>query len=670
MKKHLRTIIITLTLFLLVVNSISPQDGGANYKVIELYSTLQQLYSEKKYQAVLDNCLEIISIAPNEKRARSIYKQIMIQHHKELAISDKHVELVVELFDDITDFPPLVLLKYYYTRNDTNKIDYLLDRYATIPAGKFTINSDDIINHLNYRINPKYYTDILKTIGRHISSEDSYFLAHSAYIANDVFTFSNIIRSLKIDSISQTQFLSFDKYTNPTLYPIAVKEFSRLLPPQEAFNVLVQGYKFNDSLIIKYLSSLVSSNYYQIIIEKSNLENLMKHYQPDIAIVVFHNLIYHHPMNIMDSLSYIFKYNYLKLAAIVGNEVYKTYLINRLLPELGRTETDLNEVVIWSIVAAINNEVVRARALMNHLVAFGSNTQTEMLKSELIWWYDREYNKENIADLLSELFQHDVKETQFSQMQSLSNIPKEKSSDSYDFDIQYYALLMSVQEYADEDINDLVYPEQDAQSLHDVLTEYYSFSKDNIKMLKNPTRQSIISTIQDLRNQLTENDNLLLFYAGHGIWDEDLQQGYWLPSDAEPYNPANWISNSDIRDYIKAIKTKHTLLIADACFSGGIFKTRDPMIDADKSVQDIYNISSRRAITSGAKKTVPDKSVFIEFLIKRLSENQEKYLETQKLFIQMKDAVINNSPVRQTPMYGIIQETGDEGGGDFIFIKK
>ena len=75
-------------------------------------------------------------------------------------------------------------------------------------------------------------------------------------------------------------------------------------------------------------------------------------------------------------------------------------------------------------------------------------------------------------------------------------------------------------------------------------------------------------------------------------------------------------------------------------------------------------------MTSGALKTVPDKSVFVEYLVKRLKENTEKFLASQKLYISLKDAVINNSPSRQTPLYGIIQETGDEGIGDFIFVKK
>src|SRR5262249_27623389 len=45
----------------------------------------------------------------------------------------------------------------------------------------------------------------------------------------------------------------------------------------------------------------------------------------------------------------------------------------------------------------------------------------------------------------------------------------------------------------------------------------------------------------------------LIFYAGHGYWDRERSQGYWLPSDAQNGNHSNWISNGDIRDAIRAI---------------------------------------------------------------------------------------------------------------------
>jgi hypothetical protein len=234
----------------------------------------------------------------------------------------------------------------------------------------------------------------------------------------------------------------------------------------------------------------------------------------------------------------------------------------------------------------------------------------------------------------------------------------------------YHALFIAVQDYESKDISKLDYAISDARRLRDVLVSNYTFEKKNTILLENPDRRVIYRTLQGLRSKLTEKDNLLIFFAGHGYWLDDMKQGFWLPRDASGINdPSDWIPNSNIRDYIKAIKAKHILLIADACFSGGMFKVRDAFPGSQVSAEKIYEQPSRKAMTSGSLKTVPDRSVFLEFLAKRLKENNEMYLDTQKLFTSLRDAVINNSPMHQTPLYGAIGETGDEGG-DFIFIKR
>ena len=92
------------------------------------------------------------------------------------------------------------------------------------------------------------------------------------------------------------------------------------------------------------------------------------------------------------------------------------------------------------------------------------------------------------------------------------------------------------------------------------------------------------------------------------------------------------------------------------------------LLDAPADVKVLYKLPSRKAITSGTLNEVPDKSVFVEYLIKRLNENKKEYLSSEELFSSMRQAVINNSPVNQVPQYGEIRGAGDEGG-DFIFIK-
>ena len=229
---------------------------------------------------------------------------------------------------------------------------------------------------------------------------------------------------------------------------------------------------------------------------------------------------------------------------------------------------------------------------------------------------------------------------------------------------KFYALIIGNNEYQDLEIPSLDEPVSDATKLFDVLTTRYTFEKSNVTFLKNATYVQMIQAFDDLSNKITKNDNLLVFYAGHGWWNELKSLGFWLPIDAKKTNTAYWIPNSRISDYMSSIKSKHTLLIADACFSGSIFKTRG-LIDAKPSINKLYELPSKKAMTSGTLKEVPDKSVFLQYLVQRLNENTEKYISSDILFSSFREAVLNNSPTE--PQYGTIQNAGDEGG-EFIFI--
>ena len=241
------------------------------------------------------------------------------------------------------------------------------------------------------------------------------------------------------------------------------------------------------------------------------------------------------------------------------------------------------------------------------------------------------------------------------------------NADELVFNGKYYGLIIGIDMYKDPSLIDLDNPITDATLLYSTLIGNYKFDPENVTLLKDPTRADIIKKLDELSYKLTKNDNLLIFYAGHGYWDNERETGFWLPNDAERSSSVNWIRNSTIQDYVDDINTNHTLLITDACFAGAIFKSRGAFQDASFAINKLYSMTSRKAMTSGTLEEVPDRSVFLEFLLKRLLENEKKYLSASELFSSFREAVLNNSP--NIPQYGVIQNTGDEGG-DFIFIKR
>lgn len=232
---------------------------------------------------------------------------------------------------------------------------------------------------------------------------------------------------------------------------------------------------------------------------------------------------------------------------------------------------------------------------------------------------------------------------------------------------EYYAILIGIDKYDDPNLMDLDNPVRDAEKLYEVLLSNYLFEKDNILLIKNAKRADITNALDIMAEKLTKEDNLMIFYAGHGWWDEKANVGYWLPNDTKISRKAEWFRNSTLCDYLKEINSKHTLLITDACFGGAIFKTRTVSMEAPKAIQMLYDLPSRKAMTSGTLTEVPDRSSFVKYFIERLSNNDDKYISSEQLFSSFRIAVINNSDV--IPQYGEIKNVGDEGG-DFIFIKK
>ncbi len=232
----------------------------------------------------------------------------------------------------------------------------------------------------------------------------------------------------------------------------------------------------------------------------------------------------------------------------------------------------------------------------------------------------------------------------------------------------YHAIIIAAKDYNDPSIPDLENPLKDAQELKSILQTHYTFSPKNIETLYNKTREEIMQSLVLKSNTLTENDNLLIFYAGHGIAEKDKfgdVDGYWIPSSAKKGLNASYISADDIKKALKRSNAKHILVVADACFSGAF--TRGMSSDASAAIQKQYSVPSRKVMASGNLEPVPDNSKFIYYLKKNLKENKEKYLTAKKLFDGFYEAILNNSDT--SPQYAAIKNVGDEGG-EFVFIKK
>ncbi len=239
---------------------------------------------------------------------------------------------------------------------------------------------------------------------------------------------------------------------------------------------------------------------------------------------------------------------------------------------------------------------------------------------------------------------------------------------------EYYGLIIGVDEYSGEwpPLRNAV---NDAKGVAELLSQKYTFTSLKTMYNKDATRDNILAEFERLMNTVKANDNVFIYYSGHGEYIESMDKGFWVPVDASGKSVSKYISNEDIRSFLSGIPSKHTLLVTDACFSGDIFRGKTmtiPYENSTKYYSKMYSLSSRKALTSGGVEPVMDKgkenhSIFAYYFLQALRNNTEKYIDAGQVFDFLKIPVVNNS--MQTPAYSPIRNAGDEGG-QFIFITK
>lgn len=205
---------------------------------------------------------------------------------------------------------------------------------------------------------------------------------------------------------------------------------------------------------------------------------------------------------------------------------------------------------------------------------------------------------------------------------------------------------------------------KDAKDFADVLKRQYQFESEDVFTLFNEqaTETNIYQAFRDMKRRLQPLDNLIVYYSGHGHYDDEFDEGYWIPVNARPNDESNFISNANIVKRINALNTQHTLLIVDSCFSGSLVVRKRNAIPDER-------FKSRRILASGRHETVSDgkegeNSPFSAGLLTYLRKNTSPKLDASSLIKFVKDFVFTQA--QQHPVDGRIQNSADEGG-EFVF---
>ena len=242
---------------------------------------------------------------------------------------------------------------------------------------------------------------------------------------------------------------------------------------------------------------------------------------------------------------------------------------------------------------------------------------------------------------------------------------------------QYYALVIGNNHYQYWD--PLQNAIADAKAVGHLLEAQYGFK---VKLLKDASRTDILKTLNEFRKLLTERDNLLIYYAGHGFWEKNINRGYWIPVEADLEDNSNWILLPTVTDLLQLMSAKHILVVADSCFAGKLTRTGLAQLRpglSDEARMDLLKTLAekrvRTALTSGGLRPVLDSgggkhSVFTKAFLDVLEENSQ-ILETERVFLAVRNRVMKTAQqlnTEQIPTYAPVHMAGHESLGDFIFV--
>ncbi|WP_294346228.1 caspase family protein [Sphingobacterium sp.] len=223
-----------------------------------------------------------------------------------------------------------------------------------------------------------------------------------------------------------------------------------------------------------------------------------------------------------------------------------------------------------------------------------------------------------------------------------------------------YLFLVGINDYLE---NDPLYScVKDCNDLKEILIEKYNFEENKIYEVYNEkaTGFNILNAFRKYRTLLSEEDNLIIYYSGHGEYEDAEDVGYWVPYDST--NFAQNISNRNIIDHLDRIKCKHIFLISDSCFSNSLL-----MQGRFKKSKIYFEKHSRWALTSAFNEARDADSetntLFCEYILEFLS-TADKEFRVSELIEFVKSKYYTNE--FQTPQGGPLAISGHRGG-EFVF---
>ncbi|MCD4695476.1 MAG: caspase family protein [Bacteroidales bacterium] len=193
-----------------------------------------------------------------------------------------------------------------------------------------------------------------------------------------------------------------------------------------------------------------------------------------------------------------------------------------------------------------------------------------------------------------------------------------------------FALVIGNEKYDNE--RNVPYAVNDATTFKKYAVKTLGLSEDNVHLLNNATLGQILGEIKwitDVAKAYQGKASLIVYYAGHGMPDENSKDAYLLPVDGSSEIKQTAVKLEDLYSQLSNVPTKQVTVLLDACFSGA---ARDGMLAEGRGVKikPKENILKGNFVVlsaaSGEQTAYPYKDkehgLFTYYLLKKLQETK------------------------------------------------
>ncbi len=197
-----------------------------------------------------------------------------------------------------------------------------------------------------------------------------------------------------------------------------------------------------------------------------------------------------------------------------------------------------------------------------------------------------------------------------------------------------FVLIIANENYDEAEISKVAYAHNDGKIFMEYCKKVLGVSNQNIKFIEDATINNMRMGLNWLNDRACAFDgqaNIIVYYSGHGIPDEQTNQAYLLPSDGIANDYRSAYSISDMYKQLGDMPTKLTTVFLDACFSGtskeGNMLLKDSKGVIVKSKQEspkgnMVVMSAAQGNETAFSYKKKKHSMFTYFLLKKLQETK------------------------------------------------